>query len=517
MYRSHYHLIEKPFQISPDPRFLWLGEKHREALAVLKYGVVNKQGFLLLTGEVGTGKTTLINALVNDLGDDTIVAVVPNPNLDTIEFFNIIANAFKIRKEFATKFDFLRMFSYYLNKFHEYNKNLLLIIDEAQQIPKHLLEEIRMLSNIERQNTKLINIFFVGQNEFNDLLLSENCRALRQRITLTYNMEPLTHDETKDYIHYRMQVAGAAQEVFTATATHQIYKYSQGIPRLINILCDRALLTGYVKGITIIKSSIIKECAKELTLPGEAKQATVQAVSQSSRKRSGRRVRPVFYSLLLLLIILSGSLLFLGSHMNNPSAIQNYRVKVLKKLGISSRGKLSQATRIQQPVLRQETNTSQQEQKGNGDDKKSPDNPKPRENASNSSLSSTTQAVEDTISLRDFKLVIPFTFDNNEIAPAYMAELDKLAKAMLNQPEIEVVVKGYTDTSGGLEYNMKLSEFRANVVKTYLVGKGISPIRIGAVGMGEENPVEHNTTSVGRQANRRVEIEVRNQGSGISR
>ena len=184
--------------------------------------------------------------------------------------------------------------------------------------------------------------------------------------------------------------------------------------------------------------------------------------------------------------------------------------EVLEKLGISSAPNRSRETRIQQPVILQEPNTSQEEQKAYEDDKESPDNPKSTQNASNSSLSSTIKASEETISLKDFKLVIPFTYDNNEIAPASMAELDKLARAMLKQPEIEIVVKGYTDTSGGLEYNMKLSEFRANVAKTYLVGKGIKPTRIGTIGMGEENPVEFNTTALGRQANRRVEIEIRN-------
>jgi len=508
MYLSHYNLIEKPFRINPDPRFLWLGEKHREALAILRYGVLDKHGFLLLTGEVGTGKTTLINALVNDLGNDTIVANVPNPQLETIEFFNFIAAAFRIRKRFTNKFDFLKTFSHYLHKFREYNKNLLLIIDEAQRIPPDLLEEIRLLSNIEKQDTKLLNIFFVGQNEFNDLLRTQDCRALRQRITLTYNINLLTHEETKEYVRYRLKVAGNVQEVFTLKAIHQIYKYSRGIPRLINIMCDRALLTGYVKDVKTIKPSIIKECAKELSLPGETEQATVQAVARSGMKKYGRRARAVLYGFLLILLILSGYLIFLGSHKDYLATVQNYGVIVLEKLGISSAPSYSRKDKIRKPVRDLAPTTRRPEQKSYPVTPEVSGNPKHIEKASAALESSKTNPEEQTISLNDLELVFRFGYNNNELAPETQDELDKLAKVMLKQPEMKIVVKGYTDTLGGPEYNRKLSEFRANVVKAYLVGKGISSTRIGALGMGEKNPVEPNTTAGGRQANRRVEIEI---------
>jgi general secretion pathway protein A len=508
MYLSHYDLKEKPFRINPDPSFLWLGEKHREALAVLRYGVLEKHGFLLLTGEVGTGKTTLINALVNDLGNDTIVANIPNPHLETIEFFNIIAAAFRIRKRFTNKFDFLRTFGYYLHKFREYNKNLLLIIDEAQKIPPHLLEEIRLLSNIEKQDTKLLNIFFVGQNEFNDLLRTENSRALRQRIALTYNIKLLSRDETREYIQYRLKVAGNVQEIFTPRAVHQVYKYSRGIPRLINIMCDRALLTGYVKGVTTVSRSIIKECSKELSLPGETEQATVQAVVRSNIKRYGRRVRWALYGLLLILIILSGYLIHSGSHRDYPSGIKHYGVMALEKFGVSSASDHPQRDRIQKPVREPAPNTLSQEQESFLVTRELSDNPEPVERTSAATVSDTTKVEEQTVSLSDLNLTIRFGFNKNELAPESQDELDKLARVMSKQPEISIVLKGYTDSLGGLEYNRRLSEFRANVVKAYLTGKGISPSRIGAIGMGQQDPIMPNTTLQGRHVNRRVEVEV---------
>jgi len=270
MYLSYYNLNEKPFQISTDPKFLWLGEKHKEALAILTYGILDNKGFLLLTGDVGTGKTTIINTLLNNLDDDVIAAHVPNPDLEHLDFFNFIANVFSIDKKFSTKGEFLIHLSKFLHDAYSKNKKVLLIIDEAQRLKPELLEEIRLLSNIERQDTKLLNIFFVGQEEFNKILIEPENRALRQRITINYHIEPLTENETKEYIKHRLNIAGSKRNIFGSSAIGEIFSLSKGFPRLINIICDLALLTGYVKEQkTINELTLIKECAKELQIPTE--------------------------------------------------------------------------------------------------------------------------------------------------------------------------------------------------------------------------------------------------------
>ncbi len=266
MYLSHYNLKEKPFQISTDPKFLWMGEKHQEALATLKYGIQDNKGFLFLTGDIGTGKTTLINGLLNSLNEDVIVAVIPDPNLDNIDFFKIIANDFNIDKNFDGKGEFLLVFRDFLYGAHDDGRKVLLIIDESQRLGDMLLEEIRLLSNIEKQNTKLINIFFVGQQEFNDIILKPENKALRQRITVNYSLSPLTMAETDEYIKYRLSVAGADKFIFNTSAVHEIYLFSEGYPRLINTICDRALLTGYVKEAARIDDRIISECAQDLRI-----------------------------------------------------------------------------------------------------------------------------------------------------------------------------------------------------------------------------------------------------------
>ena len=275
MYLSFYDLNTEPFKISTDPAFLWLGEKHKEALATLRYGILGNKGILLLTGDVGTGKTTLINMLLKNLGEDTIVATVPDPGLDRMDFYNYVASAFDINKTFYTKGEFILYLTHFLKTAYADNKKVLLIIDEAQRLNKDLLEEIRLLSNIELQHTKLINLFFVGQIEFNDIISSEENKALRQRITLRYNIDPLNLDETTEYVKHRLQVAGAKRTIFNTNAISELYSFSQGYPRLINVICDFALLTGFVKEQKVIDAAIIRECASELKIPQKIKKQIV--------------------------------------------------------------------------------------------------------------------------------------------------------------------------------------------------------------------------------------------------
>lgn len=214
MYTSFYNLDKKPFQISSDPAFIWLGEKHKEALATLRYGILDNKGFLLLTGDVGTGKTTLINTLISSLTEDVILASVPDPRLESLDFFNYIAVAFGLDEEFSTKGKFVIRFSEFLHNAFNNNKKVLLIIDEAQLLSQDLLEEIRLLSNINVQNSQILNIFFVGQNEFNEVIGREENRAVSNRLTLNYHLGPLTLGETEQYIQHRLNVAGAVSRIF---------------------------------------------------------------------------------------------------------------------------------------------------------------------------------------------------------------------------------------------------------------------------------------------------------------
>jgi general secretion pathway protein A len=505
MYLSHYNLVEKPFQISTDPKFLWLGEKHREALAVLKYGILNNQGFVLLTGDVGTGKTTLINALVNSLEKDTIVAVVSDPKLKRLEFFNLIAKAFKFKKSFKGKLDFKVYFSQFLKAAYRANKKVLLVIDEAQNISSDLLEEIRLLSNIEIPARKLLNIFFVGQSEFNNILMQNNNRPLRQRITVTYNIAPLTETETGEYITHRLRVAGATGEIFTKVAIGKVHSFSKGYPRLINIMCDHALLTGYVKDLTTITPKTIKECTKELRLPSEIKSSKAQKVRPTQRKGKIFGKRAILYSCLILLLIplfyppLSTTL---KGYLTN---VINFYDELFQRLAGPARSYNPQKVGGQEYERASQITTKSSNQLNNTDSKKFTDDiVKIDKSPGNESLNPGKQSFN----LADCQLTISFRYNSNEVPETYYGPLEKCASIMLRNPSITMIIKGYSDGAGPYAYNKKLSEFRANIVKSYLVGQGISPKRIKTVGMGEETPLESNTTAAGRRANRRVEVEL---------
>jgi general secretion pathway protein A len=227
MYREFYSLKKKPFEITTDPRFLWLGEQHREALATLEYGIREEKGFLLLTGDVGSGKTVLINALAKTLNIQSFISSIPDPGLSLLDFYNALADSLKMNRRFASKGEFLAYLKQFLLKADAIKRRVLLIVDEAQQLNHELLEEIRLLSNIELDNRKLINIFFVGQPEFNDLLRSPRSRAVLHRIVVRHHIEPLAEEDMEKYIYHRLKIAGSTRKIFTAAAISKIYEFSE--------------------------------------------------------------------------------------------------------------------------------------------------------------------------------------------------------------------------------------------------------------------------------------------------
>ena len=269
MYLAHFELQEKPFKISTDPRFLWLGEKHKEALATLLYGILYNDGYVVVTGDVGTGKTTLASALMTELGEKVLAVKVPFPDFDSLDFFKLISTAYGIGDGFQTKGSFFGLFGSFLRSSAAAGKKVVLILDEAQRLTPEHLKELLHLSNIEENGARLLNLVFVGQNEFNDILLEEPNRALRQRITINYNLGTLTEGETAQYIAHRLFVAQGKKEIFPPEAIAEVFSFSGGIPRLINIVCDLALLLTFFEGEKIVSGKTVRECAQRLRLPSE--------------------------------------------------------------------------------------------------------------------------------------------------------------------------------------------------------------------------------------------------------
>jgi general secretion pathway protein A len=266
MYESFYGLRENPFEVTPNPDYLYLGKNHREALANLLYGVRAKKGFIVITGEVGTGKTTLIHYLLDKLdgNDHTKTAFLFNPKLTANDFIQYILMDLGVRVQEQTKAEYLyKLHRYLLNAYRD-EKRVVLIVDEAHGLNPELLEEVRLLSNLETSKSKLIQIVLVGQPELDKTLSQPAFRQLRQRINMRYYLPPLSRKETEEYIEKRLRVAGAQEPLFTKKAIQEIYRKSGGIPRSINILCDNALLNGFALYQKIVDVRSVREVAKDL-------------------------------------------------------------------------------------------------------------------------------------------------------------------------------------------------------------------------------------------------------------
>jgi len=268
MYEKFFNLKQNPFNVTPDPEFLYLGEKHREALAHLVYGIKEKKGFIVITGEVGTGKTTLIHCLLErfDGGNGTKAAFLFNPKLTATEFIQFILKDLGLTVNGTTKGDSLHRLNEYLLDAYEKGERVILIVDEAQGLDPNVLEEIRLLSNLETPKSKLLQIILAGQPELDRTLSQSEFRQIRQRINMRYHLKPLSEKETKEYIRKRLHIAGGKDPLFTNKAIKEVYRSSGGIPRLINILCDNSLLNGYSSGQKVIGTRLVREAVKDLKL-----------------------------------------------------------------------------------------------------------------------------------------------------------------------------------------------------------------------------------------------------------
>ncbi|WP_394129676.1 ExeA family protein [Shewanella maritima] len=265
MYKAFYGLNDNPFSIAPNPHYLFLSDRHKEALAHLTYGLGETGGFVLLTGEVGTGKTTVSRSLLQQLPDNTDTAFILNPSLTELELLATLCDELHIQYgEQPTLKQLTDLISQYLLENHRNKRNTVLIIDEAQHLRSEVLEQLRLLTNLETDTKKLLQVILIGQPELQQLLKRQDLRQLAQRITARYHLLPLSAQEIGFYVSHRLQVAGRHEPLFTAKAIKALHKHGGGIPRLTNLLCERALMAGYGQSKVPIDHKMVNQAAKEV-------------------------------------------------------------------------------------------------------------------------------------------------------------------------------------------------------------------------------------------------------------
>jgi general secretion pathway protein A len=267
MYRAFFALSEKPFSITPDPRYLYLSPRHADALAHLLYGIKEAAGFIQLTGEVGTGKTTMVRSLLASAPKDAEIALIINPRLTPAEFLRTICEELQVAvpdTDAGSTKVLVDALNTHLLLTHAQGRRVVLIVDEAQNLTPEVLEQVRLLTNLETASQKLLQIILIGQPELRELLERNDLRQLAQRITARFHLEPLERHETASYVRHRLRTAGTAAEIFTPAALREVHRLSRGVPRLINVICDRALLGAYTAERTRVTPALVRRAASEV-------------------------------------------------------------------------------------------------------------------------------------------------------------------------------------------------------------------------------------------------------------
>ncbi len=527
MYEKHYHLNSRPFQ-TIDTALLWLGRKHIESMAALKYGIAADSGFLVLTGDPGTGKTALTHRLVA-MADvaAAIMVKMPDPELNGEQFINLLAVEFGLNRKFETKGEFLIHLKHHLAKDRASGKKVVLIIDDAHRLNDSLLEQLRVLSKLELYDTKLLRIVLVGQTAFTQMLLDQENRAIRQRIIVSCHLEPLTEAETPLYIHHHLKLAGADHKIFNRPAIREIFSFSGGCPRLINNICDHAMMIGYSYDLKSIHKRVIKECERELQIPVKMDSEAGAVESGNSEEELDRphltaapktvlaRRAGIIAATILLLV--SAAYFLYDSTLSdaprwsmNEIAPREYpgpspedlktretpvpEVASREKAAVEPPGELP-AAEVPLDELPEETQPEEKEAEA-------------QQAVSEVDNQNNTARVEEAAPIPDKKILIYFKPNSNELPDASYQTLNRIADFMRQSAAAKLSITGYTDAIGDYSYNISVSRFRANTIKTYLVGKGVDPANITTDGLGPQNPIATNETAEGRQKNRRVEIDI---------
>ena len=292
MYENYYGLNSKPFQLTPDPSFFFASKWHKRAMSYLQYGLSQAEGFIVITGDIGTGKTTIANSLLSDIEDDIVAAQIVTPKLSPDELVKMVASKFELETLGKTKADILKDLEVYLFQLNKQGKRALLLVDEAQNLPLETIEELRMLSNFQAAGKPLLQSFLLGQEELQPILRAPNMEQFRQRIVASCHLAPLTDTECREYIEYRLRHAGwNGSALFSAEAYDRIFQFTHGVPRKINTLMDRIMLYGFLEELESLDEeaveNVVKEVADEMFQP---EKPVVQSAETSDESTEAPKV-----------------------------------------------------------------------------------------------------------------------------------------------------------------------------------------------------------------------------------
>ena len=518
MYLDYYNIAENPFDADKGKKSLWLGSSLPKVASTLKDAIMERKGIVYLTGDTGTGKTTLIKMITDILQDQFIIATLSNPELTGLDFFNVLAVRFKFNKKFNSKSAFLVQLRNFLRNSHAINKNILLIINDADRLKIELFEELARLSDIELDDRKMISILLVGQKGWIEASMQENIKKISNKIVFVSNLDPLNGAETTKYIQYSLGTAGTKRKVFSDNAIREIFSFSRGNLNLINSICDRTLRKGFAYKKKTINTAIIRECGIELggkgRLDSDVKPTPKRFVKKVKKEKLAADQpsppqRWLWVKALFILLFIFSSYVLYKSQTENSSiwrtddtAHKNYDSHKLKE-------EESVSPDTAQGTLKNHSNSESEKQAATSDspnfENEGFEPSAPGKRNSSDKLTKTKQEWP----FSTYKKIIYFKYDSNSLSPESLEILDKIAEYAVQNPDKEFIIKGYTDSIGADSYNLTISKFRANSVKSYLIAKGVNPTKLETSGLGSQNPIFSNRTAGGRKLNRRVEIELK--------
>lgn len=518
MYLDYYNITENPFQIDKVKTSLWLGGSLPEVASTLKEAIMERKGIVALFGDTGTGKSTTIKMITDIIQDQFIIATHSNPELSGLDFFNVLSARFKFNRNFKSKSAFLVHLRNFLRNSHSINKNILLIIYGADRLKIELFEELALLSEIELNNRRMISILLVVRKGWIEASMQRNTKRISDKIALVCNLDPLNEAETAKYIQHCLDTAGTMRKIFSDKSIHEIFSFSRGNLKLINSICDLALRKGYSYKKKTINTAIVNECGDKLKGKGtfdskvRPRQKFVIKKEKTNKLTADQLPSPkrwLWIRVLFVLLFIFSSYILYKSQTEKSSAWRtdeiahkNYDFHKLREEetispdtpqgannNYSNAVPEKQATAPDSPDIKKEDLEPFIAGKRNGSDKLTKPN---RE-----------------WPFSTYKKIIYFKYDSNTLPLESLEILDKIAEFANHSTESEFIIEGYTDSIGADSYNLTISKFRANSVKSYLIAKGVDPTKLETFGLGSQNPIFSNRTAGGRKLNRRVEIELK--------